>query len=77
MIYTTEMQSQVSQLNAGRDAEHAEANATRLESWKARYCYDVVEVPVPRDPPSWPALRASMPLPSNVTPIKSKKPGRG
>jgi hypothetical protein len=66
--------SQVAQLEAARQAESASMNADRLDAWQRRYPYDVVEVPLPTEPPKWPALRSSIAVdPANVTPIRKAR----
>jgi len=73
---TSEMLSNMAQLHAARDSEHEAMNAVRLDNWKRRYWYRCIEVPAPRDPPKWPAIRASLPIPNNVTPLtRAKKRG--
>lgn len=72
MIVTTETLSQIAQMTAAREAEAADANAVRFESWKRRYPYDLVSVPPITAPPSWPATRSSIPKSQNVTNIKAK-----
>lgn len=74
MIYTTEMQSQVSQLCAGREAEAPAINADRLDAWKARYPHDVVEIPETKEPPKWPAKRVSIDPPAHITrlPVRAR-----
>lgn len=76
-VATTEMESQVSQLGAGRDSEAASVNAARLDNWKRRYPHDVVDVPITVDPPKWPALRSSIQVGTNVTKISARKGARG
>lgn len=76
-VATTEMDSQVSQLGAGRDSEAASMNAARLDNWKRRYPHDVVDVPLAVDPPKWPALRSSIQAGTNVTKLSNRKGAHG
>lgn len=67
MVETSEMLSQQAQMLAARESEHAAMNAVRLATWKAKYWHRCVEVPEPRDPPKWPAMRVSISKPGKVT----------
>lgn len=71
MIVSTETLSNVAQLNAARDAELADANSVRMESWARRYPHDLVEVPACTTAPSWPAVRSSIPKANNITKLKA------
>lgn len=74
-IESPDQLSQTAQLIAGREAEASSMNALRIENWRRRYWYRCVEVPVPREPPKWPAITVRTPVPSNVTVLrKAKRP---
>lgn len=57
MIPSTETLSQVAQLEAAREAEAADANVVRLDIWRRKYPYDVVEVPEAKEVAVWPSRR--------------------
>ena len=69
-VFSLEMQSQVAQLSASRDAEQDAENAKRLAEWRGRCFRDPVFVPAPVSPPEWPARRISIDPPSKVTRLK-------
>lgn len=73
-ILNVEDASTIAQVWAARISEEQHINAGRLENWQRRCSCDAVAVPHPVNPPSWPAVRAAIPIPENVTPIKRRKP---
>lgn len=70
---TAEMASQAAQLIAARVSEEGAMNAERLARWQMRYWHRCISAPIPTEPPTWPAKRSSIPLPSNVTRIPKRR----
>lgn len=75
MIITIDHANQVAEFWASREVQEDCANAARLDAWKRRYPFGVVEVPSIVEKPNWPAFRASIAQTATVTRLKAK--GRG
>lgn len=72
-VFTTDMAKQVASLCAESDAERDHINAERLDAWKRRYPYNTVEIPETRNPPKWPASRASLsPVPPRIALMRGR-----
>lgn len=70
--FPTEHETHIAETIAARDVQEAAENRRRLLDWKARYPYDTVFVPEPKEPPKWPAVRCSIPPLATVTRLRPK-----